>query len=241
MSSEYLPAVGDALSAIRYLGQQNAALGLTKSFRDVILKQDVNILEVNRDHVTFRATNIEMCAALDGEVTLHNQFLPKPVMAHLKGLNFNEGMLVLSGFEYRDVEWKERQHERVRPQYPSYVTLHWQRKEFRASIENISANGMGILAYKLLDKGMKLKPGINIHLDFQLAPNYKYTGLKGMVVYLHAIGRYSTKLGVQLFPKAGEAHSIENYVAQRKQEILGELDQLFLELSRPRGVECLYF
>ena len=241
MSSSYMPVVGDALSAIEYLGQQNAALELTKSFQEIVLKQDVNILEVNSDHATFRATNIEIFAALEGDVTLHNQFFPKPVTAHLKDLSFNEGMLVLSGFEYCDVEWKERQYERVRPKNPSYVTLQWKRKEFRAPIENISANGMGILAYKLFEMGMKLQPGSNIHLDFQLPPNYKYTGLKGSIVYLQNIGRYSTKLGIQLFPKASEAHSLEKYVAQRKQEILGELDQLFLELSRPRGVECLYF
>jgi hypothetical protein len=241
MSSNYLPNAGDVLSVIKRLGQQNAALELTNSFKEIVLKQDVNILEVNPDYATFRATNIEMCAALEEDVFLHNQLFPKPVMARLKGLSLNEGMLVLSDFTYRDTEWKERKHERVRPKNPSYVTLRWKRRTLRAPIENISASGMGVIAYKPVEKGMRLQPGSTIHLDFQLPPNDEYTGIKGTVIYLHPIGECSIKLGIQLFPKASEAQSLEKYIAQRKREIMGELELLFLETSWPRGVEHLYF
>jgi hypothetical protein len=236
-----MPNADDVLSIIKLLGQQNTALELTKSYKEIVLKQAVNILEVNPDTATFRATNIEMCAALEDGVYLHNQLFPKPVMAQIKGLSFNEGMFVLSDFAYRDAEWKERKHERVRPKDPTYLTLRWKRKECRASIENLSVTGMGILAYKLVEKEMKFHPGSSIVLDFQLPPNYEYTGLKGTIVYLNPIGAYSAKLGVQLHPKASEAHSLEKYIAQRKQEIFEELEQLFLISSWPRGVEHLYF
>jgi hypothetical protein len=241
MSSNYLPTAGDVLDVIKQLGQQNAALELTKSYKEILLKQDVNILEVNPDNATFRATNIEMCAALEDDVYLHNQLFPRPVMARLKGLSLNEGMLTLSDFAYRDTEWKERLHERVQPKNPSYVTLRWKKKVLRAPIENISVSGMGVLVYKLVEKGMDFQPGSTIHLDFQLPPNYEYTSIKGTIIYQHPVGSCSIKLGVQLFPKASEAQSLEKYIAQRKREILGELELLFLETSWPRGVEHLYF
>jgi hypothetical protein len=241
MSSNFLTNTGDVLSVIKRLGEQNAALELTNSFKEIVLKQDVNVLEVNPDNVTFRATNIEMCAALEDDVYLHNQLFPKPVLARLKGLSLNDGMLILSDFAYKDSEWKERKHERVRPKNPSYATLRCKKKALRAPIENISVSGMGVLAYKPVEKGMNFQPCSTLHLDFKLTPNDEFTGIKGTIIYQRPVGSCSVKLGIQLFPKASEAQSLEKYIEKRKREILAELELLFLETSWPRGVEHLYF
>src|SRR3990172_3514289 len=174
MSSNFAPTDDDVLTIIRSLGRQNVNLRLTKSFRGMVLNQDINILEVNPDCATFQTTSIEMCAALEGNIYLHNQLFPRPVVAHLRNLNTCKGIFVLSGFAYIDTEWKERQYERVRPPKTVYVTLHWRRKAFRASLENISVNGMGLLAYKIFKCGMKIQPGLNTQLEFQLSPEYKY-------------------------------------------------------------------
>ena len=241
MSSNFAPTDDDVLTIIRSLGRQNVNLRLTKSFRGMVLNQVINILEVNPDCATFQTTSIEMCAALEGNIYLHNQLFPKPVVARLKNLNTCKGIFVLSGFTYIDTEWKERQHERVRPPKTVYVTLHWRRKAFRASLENISVNGMGLLAYKIFKCGMKIQPGLNTQLEFQLSPEYKYMALKGRIIYSHAINSLFVKLGIQLYPKAREARSLKKYIAQRKNEIMEELDQAFTELSKPRGVESLFF
>jgi len=236
-----LPAGDDVLSVIRHLGQQNSALELTKSFGGLMLQQDVSILEVNPDDATFRTTNIKMSAALEGDVYLHNQLFPKPVVARLKSLDLREGTLVLSGFAYTDVEWKKRQHERVRPKHPTYVTLHWKREAVRECLENISVNGMGIIAVKICERGIRLLPGTNVQLEFQLYPDHNYSGLNGTVVYIKPISRCLTKIGVQLFPTAKEARLLEKYIAPRKQEILEELNQAYWESIKPRWVESLYF
>lgn len=244
MSPNYSPAGDGVLSAIEYLGQQNAALELTKSFRGMLVQQDVRVLEVNSDDedAAFRVTDIEMCAALDGEVHLHSQSFPKPVTAQLKSLNLSKGMLVLSDFAYTENEWKKRRHERVQPRRPTYVNLHCKDIEIRACMENISVKGIGVLAFKISEKGLNIEPGSNIQLDFKLPPDYKFTDLRGKVVYLNMRSEFSaTIIGIQLFPKTKEARALRKYIAQRKQEILRELTQAYWELSQPRGVESLYF
>jgi hypothetical protein len=163
------------------------------------------------------------------------------VVAHVKNLNINQGTFVLSGFSYVETDWKERQYERVRPQKPTYITLKCRGKAFRATMENVSVNGMGVLAYKLFERGMKLRPGSNILIDFQLPPDYEFSDLKGKIVYLHRIDKLLVKLGVRLYPKTKETHSMEKYIAHRKQEIMEELDQAFFEICKPRGVENLFF
>ena len=241
MSPNSLSVTDDVLSVIRHLGQQNANLELTKSFKGMLVHQDVSILEVSSDGATFRPTNIEMYAALEHEVYLHSQLLPKPVIARLKSINLNKDMFVLSGFAYTDIEWKNRQHERVQPKHPTYVNLRWKGKLFRPYMENISIGGMGILAFKVFETGMRIQPGSKVQLDFQLSPDCNFTALKGAVIYVNTTGSFSVKIGIRLFPKAQETRLLEKYVTQRQQEIIEELNQAYWELSRPGGVEQLYF
>jgi hypothetical protein len=241
MASNYLTAVDDVLSVIRYLGQQNAAIELTKSFRGLVLEQDVRVLEVNPDDAAFRVTNTETCAALEGDVYLHSQLFPKPVMAQIKSLNLNNGTLTLSGFEYIDIDWKRRQHERVRPKRPTYVTLRWKGKAHRAAMDNISVDGMRILAFKILEGGMRIQPGSRVQLEFQLASDYIFMARKGTIIYINTIGRCFTKIGFRLFPTARESRLLKEYIALRKQEILEELNQAYWEMKKPRGIEALYF
>ncbi len=241
MSTQDVSGLDEILAVIRSLGRQNLALGLSKSFKGVVLDQKVSVYKVNPDSVTFRVDDVRLCAALEGYVHLHSRLFPKPVVAHLTHLNVCNGMLVLSGFVYIDTDWKERQHERVQTQNPTYVTLRWKGKVFSACMENISVKGMGLLAYKLFERGMKIQPGSNARLDFQLSPEDRYTSVRGVIVYLHPLSSLWVKLGIRLFPSARQARSLEKYIAHRKDEIMEELDRNSYELSRPRGVESLYF
>ena len=241
MSPSYLPVSDDVLSIIGYLRQQNAALELTKSFKGVLVQQDVSILEVNPDEASFRVTDTEMCAALEGDVYLNSQLLPKPVTAQIKSLNLKKGTLVLSGFAYFDIEWKKRRHERVQPKKLTFVNLQWKRKVARACIANISVDGMGLFAYKLLEHGLRLQPGSEVQLNFELPPDRKYSALKGEIIYINPIGSFTAAIGIRLLPKAKQSRLLGEYVALRKQEIMEELNRAYWELSRPRGVESLYF
>jgi hypothetical protein len=241
MSSNYLPTVDDVLSVISYLGQQDAVIELTKPFRGLVLQQDVRVLEVNPEDAAFRITNIEMSAALEGDVYLDSQLFPKPVMAQFKSLDLRKGILVLSGFTYIDGELKKRQHERVRPKRPTYVTLHWKGKAHRACMDNISVNGMGILAFKIFEKGIRIQPSSKVQLEFQLSPDHINMILKGTIIYINTIDRYLTTLGIRLFPSARESCLLKEYITPRKQEILEELNQAYWEVIKPRGIENLYF
>ncbi len=241
MSVNNLPVVDDVLATISYLGQQNIAIKLTKSFRGLVLQQDVRVLEVNPGEAAFWITNIEMSAALDGEVYLHSQLFPKPVRAQIKSLDIRKGELILSDFAYSDIELDQRQCERVRPKKPTYVTLHWKGKAYRACVDNISVNGMGILAFKIFERGLSIQPGSKVQLEFQLSSDHIDMALKGTIVYINTIDGYLATIGVRLFPTALESRLLKKYIAPRKQEIMDELNQAYWELIKPRGVASLYF
>ena len=241
MSSNTLPAIDDEISVISCLSQQDARIELTKSFRGLVLQQDVRVLEVNPEDAVFRISNLEMSPALEGDVYLHSPSFPKPVMAQFKSLDTRKCILVLSDFAYIEMELKKRQHERVQPKQPTFVTLHWRGKAHRTSLNNISINGMGILACKNIESEIRIRPGSKIKLEFQLSPDQIDMILKGTIIYINTIDRYLTTIGIQLFPKAREARLLKEYIAPRKQEILEELTQAYWKLTKPRGIESLYF
>ena len=108
-------------------------------------------------------------------------------------------------------------------------------------MENISANGMGILAFKIFEKGLRIRPGSRIQVEFHLPPGKQRMLLKGAIIYINPIGAYLTTIGIRLYPTAQEARLIHEYIAPRKQDILEELNQSFWELIKPRGIESLYF
>ena len=241
MFTNYISNPNDATTAIRSLGRQNANLELYKSFKGLTLNQVVCVHEVNPDSITFQASNCKMCAALVGNVHLRSRQFPKTVVARVKDRNCIKGMFVLSDFDYIDTDWKRRKHERVRPKKPTYVNLHLRRQSIRTPMDNISVNGMGILISKLLESGRKIQPSSTIKLDFQLPPDYKFVAVKGTIVYLYEMDSVLTKIGIQLHTNVKEARLLGEYVDQRKKEIMEELNQAFNELSKPWGVENLYF
>jgi hypothetical protein len=214
---------------------------LTKSFRGIVVQEDVSVLEVNREDAALRVSNTEICVALEGGVYLNNRSFPRPVMAHIKSLDLNQGILVLSGFVYAGNEWVKRRHERVQPKLLTVVALHWKGVTVRSIVRDISVDGMGVSAYKLVESGMRVRSGSTVWLDFELPPGHKFMALKGTITNINPMSNYSTAIGMRLFPKGEEARFLGQYVALRKQQIFEELDQAYWEMRSPRGVESLFF
>ena len=241
MVSTCTPTPCEVLGDLSFSGREPESIKLVKPFKGMLLNQDVLVLDTTPNSATFKATNLKMYAALEGQIYLHSQVFPKPMAAHILDLNYGKGTLVVSDFTYIEGEWKERQCERVRVKDPTYISVCWRQMKIRASLENISAIGMGILAYKPEERGLRLQTGSRVQIDFQLSPHSNMAGLKGRVVYVQPVDGSLVKLGIRLHPNALEARSLESYVTRRKVEILEELTQAYYETRRPRRVERLYF
>jgi hypothetical protein len=241
MSTNYVSVPDDAITAIELLGKQNATLEMHKTFKGITLEQYVSVQEVTPSSITIQATNCNMCAALEGQVHLDSQQFPKTVVANVRDLNYRKGRFVLSDFGYSETDWKKRKHERVQPKKTIYVNLHWKRRSIRAPLDNISVGGIGIIAYKLVDSGIKIESGSKIKLDFELPPDYKFLSVKGTIVYLYEMSSELTRIGIQLNTTVKDAQILKKYVFQRKKEIIEELNQSFNELIKPSGVENWYF
>ena len=230
-----------ALDMLGSLRNQDVTIKLTRSFKGIVLDQNVNIAEVNKGSASFSVIGKKIYSGLEEFVHLQSNSFPKAMVARIKSLDFNQGTIILSQFAYTETDWKERKGERVRPKSPIYIGLHWKRKVINASLVDISAAGMGILAPAILVREMDIRQGVDIKLNFQFSPIDAFDSMKGTIVYSHAINKTLVRLGIRLCPNAAETLSLERLFTDRKLETMHELDQNFKEsLNRP-GVEEMYF
>lgn len=238
MISGFTSTLDDISVVIGSHAKRKLPVTLTKQYKGIELTQAVRILDANTNCALMQATNnLRMCAILEGSIRLHSQLFPNPVVAHIEDLNILKGMFTLSSFAYMSSGWMERQHERVQPDTPTYIIMRCRRRTVRACLDNLSVRGMGLLVAKERLHGMEIQGGTNLHMDFQLPEDYKWSGLRGVVVYTKEIDRWLVKLGIRLIPNNQQSRELEQYVAWRKEEILGELNQAFI---RAGDIECVY-
>ncbi len=241
MLSQKTSTHDDVLTIIGSHASQGTSLRLTKSFQGMMLSQDVKVLAVDRYRAVFQIFDSKTCAALEGRVHLHSREFSRPVSARLIDLNVSKGMFALIDFAYTNCDWKERQHERVRPKDPTYVSLHCRMESMRASLQTISIGGIGVLACKNIQPDTMIKPNSIVKLDFQITPNYGWESLKGVVVYMFKVKNSFSRCGIRILPNTKQARLLERYIYLRKREIMEELDQAFIIATSPMGAECQYF
>ena len=241
MLSQKTSTHDDVLIIIGSHASQGTSLRLTKSFQGMMLSQDVKVLAVDRYRAVFQIFDSKTCAALEGRVHLHSREFSRPVSARLIDLCVRKGMFALSNFEYTNSDWKERQHDRVRPKDPTYLSLHCNSESIRASLQTISISGIGVLACKNIKPDTKIQPNSPVKLDFQITPNYGWESLKGMIVYMLKTQNSFSRCGIRLQPNTKQAQLLERYIYLRKREIMEELDQAFITATSAIGTECQYF
>lgn len=229
------------LSFFDSLASQNVSLLITKAYRGIILSKQIKTILVNQQRVVFQAFDRGICAALKGRVHLHSQHLIRPIKARVKDQSVSKGLFSLFHFSYLSGEWKDRSHERVQPKDPTYVTLKYHDLAIRASMVDISLNGMGVLVGKSECNDVEFQPNTSICSDFQTSPSFGWTKLGGAIHYQQQVSDSIVRLGIRLYPKVEQVQQLERYILTRKAEIMDELDQAYLSASIPAGVESQYF
>jgi hypothetical protein len=211
---------------------------LTKQFKGLELSQPVRLLEARPEYAVLQASDKTLVPLLEGPVFLRSQAFSTSIVGRVKNINYVDGVFHLADFSIQD--WKERQSERVQPKEPMYITLRWRSKEARLCLEDISATGMGVFAGSEVGRTIHIQPGLGVRLDFTLI-DFPFENLEGRILYRQRVGQYVDKLGLRLFPNGKQRRFLEQYVSQRRLEILDEIGEIYLRSREPHGIESQYF
>jgi hypothetical protein len=109
------------------------------------------------------------------------------------------------------------------------------------SLESLSNNGVGLLAYKPTAHGEELHVGMSAKVEFRLPIGHGLFILPGMLVsVLHPRAGF-VYMGVKTSPNAEQAKLLEYYIKFRQREIVDELNWAFAKTSGPSRDEDTVF
>ena len=236
MSNQAMASIADVIGTLPI---PYPPISLTKHYKGITLNQQGRIVAISPNSVTIQATQRRTFHCLDGMIHLRSGAFPGAISATIHPIDYTEGTFQLSDLSYGD--WQDRRAERVQPKNPIYLTMKFSHKTFRAFMEDICTVGMGILVNSNIDIEGRLRVGGKLLLDFELTPEFPFTRLTGMVVYRQKVGQNLIKFGLHLFPNTAQKIALQNYIIQRHDEILDELEKDSIRMYEPRRVENLYF
>jgi hypothetical protein len=233
----------DALKLLVKVAQEKTPLELTNVYKGVTLTQEARIISFGEDFVELQIPYYQfMCIALQGRTHIRSSGFPFVVSASLKNLGLTSGKIRLKDFSCLSRSLEIRLTNRVAPQEPIRITLHLKNTDFSASVADLSANGMGILAYKIREKGINLEANSPINLDYYLPRQSKKFTLKGKVAYLKPVkSSVMVRLGVCFKPNLEQETRLQEYIDQRHIDIIRELEQTFIRSVEPLRTANLFY
>jgi hypothetical protein len=236
MTYQTISSVADAINA---LPNPYPPVSLNKHYKGTTLNQKGRIVDINPVSATVQATQRLIFHVLLGMIHLRCGAFPGAISATIHPVDYKLGTFHLSDLSYGS--WYDRKAERVQPKCPTYINMYLYRKTYRAFLEDISNEGMGILVNKTFDPDGRLRAGAKVLLEFRLSPEPLFSNLKGTLLYRKNVGQQMIKYGLQLFPKTDQKNTIQTYITQRYDEIQNELEQDYMRMSDPCRVENRYF
>jgi hypothetical protein len=221
--------------AIRALPNPYPPVSLTKHYKGTTLNQEGRIVDINPDFATIQATQRMTFPILLGMVHLRSEVFPGAISATIRPVDYTHGTFHLSDLSYGG--WRDRKAERVQPKYPTFLNMNFYRNTYHAYLEDICAEGMGILVSKKIDPDGKLRPGVKLLLEFRLTPEHLFSSLRGTILYRKDINQQLVKYGLHICPNTIQKTILQAYISQRYDEILGELEQEYIRMREPGRVE----
>lgn len=214
----------DALQAVKSLAFQRIPLAVTSTYKGMFFEEKVAPLKVGPDHIVFKAPKPQICLSLRDQVWLHSQVLPESVRAMLQTEYDGGGEITLTNFSYTGAYWRDRLEQRIEPGNPVRAMLTVANQSYPANLTNLSLHGAGLLVYLGDSTDPNLVARSPIEVCFTLSGHIDFHIL-GTIASCRQMGYSVIQVGVRLQPTLNQAAWLENYIANRKIDILRELDE----------------
>jgi hypothetical protein len=210
-------------------------VSLIKHHKGTAINQPGSIIDINPVSLTIQATQRQTFYVLSGKIHLRSGAFPGAICATIHAVDYTHGTFQLSDLSYD--EWQDRKSERVQPKSPTYIKMNYYRRSYRAFLQDISNEGMGILVNESVDPDGWLQPGKKLLIEFELGPKYLFTGLKVEIIYRKDVGYPLVKHGLLLLPNRIQKNNLQAYITKRSDEILYEMEQEYIRMREPFRVE----
>lgn len=231
----------DLFPFVDRLPGMDAPVTLTRIIKGLGFNHPASVVEIDREYMVVQTRQIHLYASLEGQCYVQNPSFPAPVRARLVDRNLARRLVVLAGFTLLTCSWVNRCQDRVQPRAPTCITVLCKQKSFTASVVDLNAFGMSVFVRKPMAEEVGLAVGEQVELSLRLQPKKLPERVQGLIVHTGPVSGLLLRVGIRFLPEKAQHSGFERYVAQRREEVLGELNQIYSRALEPRRVEDLYF
>lgn len=233
----------DDVDDITVLLSKDSVIEVEIPMRGLLVKESIVVSDCSRDQVEAQSSNIShFCTGtFNYPLFIKVKGSNKIVVGRLADLLVYNGRLRLNNFQVLDQVWIERQSERVQPKLPTFITLSIGKRKIRASLYDISKNGVSVFIDKLIEETNEDFLGSEVLLYMKIPPGKNLYKISAEVAQIRSISNELTRIGLKMHHNQTEDEALDKYLSERKREILDEVFTNFKEMLNFRQTKDQYF
>jgi hypothetical protein len=225
-----------------YLHQEQS-LQLLASYKGIHIKQECRLITHFRETIVLQLIPREPLFLEPGQfVYLGFSNLAGALIGRVHELDLFSGQLAVNVISSSATLYAMRQSNRVQPSHHQEADIQVSSHRITACISDICSAGVGMMVFKLAEKGIQVNTGEIVKIWLPIIPSEFRKPIKGIVANSTILGSsHMTRLGIRLFPTALQARQLTEYVTDRQQEILYEMAAAYQKSMEPRRITDLFF
>jgi hypothetical protein len=231
----------EPLALLGTLADRSAAIQMSHTYRGLLVTTEISLMKLYNNRALFHGLCSQIGIKPGDQILLHSPTSNETLAGRVLEINHHQCMLSVGELVGMEHLWSERGQERVQAPEPVRVFLRSGNCGLPTFLENLSLAGAGLLAYKPAERGLELRPGQAVKLDFKLPQGGGHYSLPGRIANIDYPSSFLAMLGVVTFPSMEQARQLERYITHRKAEILDEINYSFNGFFEVHKVTNLYF
>lgn len=205
------------------------------NFHGVPISNLATIHEIQSGFITIQVHHFQIASIWEEKRTyIEEATLPGIVKALPVSFNFEKKEVILSRLEAAGPSFGKRMGLRVHPKDPIRVEINQDDKMLSATLADISTDGVGVFTFAaLIEEAIafrKDRPAL-INLPLPTYPEVIHlTGVVTNVVKMR--GNFVSRIGVRIQPDKTAQSILDQYIFQRQQEIMEELQTYYYQMQK---------
>jgi hypothetical protein len=228
-------------SMLNFLIKAGEKLTILIPYKALLLHREVRTIKIGKDHIILQVPDQQFCSTIRERVFLVTSNTPYGVVAKVRDVNFQKGMIILTNLYFLESHWYERKSERVEPRNPTSILVTMANHRLGGRLENLSLHGLGVLLYTKYISQIPAKIGESLKVEIDLGNAIPAMRIRTKLIAVCPLGQYLTHLGLEMQPQRTQEKIISEYINSRKHDIFSEIEHKSAHVMEPISSMDLYF
>jgi len=220
----------DIMRRFGMIAEQKKPVRLINTYRGIPISYDAKVITISQGYVALNVHEYQaVCMTLEGKTYAQSDLLPEVLQARAVAVDVMTKQAILTEFEGVGHSVGKRMAVRVQPKEPADVEIYDGQRRIPGKLADISTIGLGVFTFATYIYGdLSFEKNADVVVDVRMPLTDEILRFPGKVTSVaHQKGTFLHRLGVRLFPTPENEKRLQEYVFQRQDEVLHELNAIY--------------